>query len=373
MQPLQSTKRISSIDILRGAIIILMGLDHVRDFVAPTPFNPLDVTVTTPAWFLTRWITHFCAPVFVFLAGTSAFIYGHKVGKQELSKFLWSRGAWLIIIEFTLVHFGWTFDFSFFFVQVIWVIGWSMILLAFLIHTPQWFIVAFTFVIIAGHNLLDPMQLDEYWWQFLHEPRWRPPIAVAYPLIPWPAVMSFGYLTGKLYIYEDATRKRRLILTGTLLLILFIVLRVINVYGDEQPWNIQPRGFLYTLLDMLDTTKYPPSLQYLCMTLGPAIILLALLENSRGKMADFLQTFGRVPFFYYVMHLYVIHSLSILYHGLRYDEWRTWLFGQAPAGYKPNLLTAYLGWTILTIIMYFLCRWFAGIKKKYSYWWLKYL
>lgn len=373
MDQLPAIRRISSIDILRGIIIIIMGLDHVRDFVAPADFNPLDVSVTTPGWFFTRLVTHYCAPTFVFLAGVSAFIYGRKVSKPVLSRFLWTRGIWMIFIEFTFVHFGWTFDFDFFFVQVIWVIGWSMIILSLLIFTPKWFMVTFTSIMILGHNLLDPIQIQEYWWQCLHEPRWSPPVIVAYPLIPWPAVMSFGYLIGGFYIYENPVRKNKLLFTGFTLVALFIILRIINIYGDEQPWSVQARGTLYTLLDMLDTTKYPPSLQYLCMTLGPSIIMLTVLERLKGKTADFFQTFGRVPFFYYVLHLYAIHSLTIVYHGIRYHEWRTWSFGGAPEAYTPNLVTTYLAWIVLTVLMYFLCRWFGDVKKRYSYWWLKYL
>lgn len=373
MHELSNESRITSIDILRGMIIVVMGLDHVRDYFALAPFDPIDPTATTPPWFFTRWITHFCAPIFVFLAGLSAFIYGQRAGKKKLSRFLWTRGLWLIFIEFTLVHFGWTFDFQFFFLQVIWVIGWSMIILSLLIHLPKWFIAAFTFVIIAGHNLLDGIVINEYWWQLLHQPRWDPPVAVAYPLIPWPAVMSFGFLVGEFYLNDAQTRKRRLLLSGTLLIGLFILLRMLNIYGDANTWTTQQRGDVYTFLDVLDTTKYPPSLLYLCMTLGPAFILLVILEGLKGPIATFFQVFGRVPFFYYVMHIYVIHLLAIVYNGILYGEWRTWMFSGFPDDYTPSLVTAYVAWIGITIIMFFFCKWFNGIKKRYSYWWLKYL
>lgn len=377
MQGVSTNKRIESIDILRGVIIVLMALDHVRDFFATTAFAPEDVSLTTPAWFFTRWITHYCAPGFVFLAGVSAYIFGRKVSRSQLTRFLLSRGIWLIFIEFTFVHFGWTFSVTeFYFVQVIWTIGWCMIILSLLIHLPRWFMILFTVVLITGHNLLDGITINEYWWQFLHQPRWVPPLFVAYPLIPWPAVMTLGFLMGELYIYDKVRRIKYLIITGSTLIILFIVIRYVNTYGDPQPWTVQERGAVYTLLSFLNTTKYPPSLLYLCMTLGPIMIGLALLENLHGALARFFQVFGRVPFFFYILHLMTGHLLAVIYHGLRYADWRMWSFESPqawPADYTPSLWTAYVAWVVVTGIMYVLCRWFGKIKQRYTYWWLKYL
>ncbi|NJM25460.1 MAG: DUF1624 domain-containing protein [Bacteroidia bacterium] len=326
-----------SVDILRGLVIVIMGLDHVRDFFSPTLFAPEDPTVTTPAWFFTRWITHFCAPVFVFLAGTSAYLYSLKVSKMELSRFLWSRGAWLILIEFTVVNFVWKFTyFDWWFVQVIATIGIAMMLMGVLIHTPKWFLFAFAGITILGHNLLDNIHIDAYWWQLLHESRWVPPVFVVYPQIPWPGVMVFGYLAGHWFTQAAERRKRNLVWLGLAMSAGFIVLRFINVYGDPHAWSVMERGSLYTFLDFLNTTKYPPSLLYLLMTLGPAVVVLAYAETWKGKIADFFLVFGRVPFFYYVMHLLVGHVLAILYNGLYYNEWRSWLFDN-PASWPTTL------------------------------------
>lgn len=373
MQQPTTIQRITSIDTLRGLVIVIMGLDHVRDFFSSTQFDPMNPTETTPLWFFTRWVTHYCAPTFVFLAGVSAFIYGTRVDKKTLSKFLLTRGLWLIFIEFTFVHFGWTFDFSFFFVQVIWVIGWSMIILGLLVYLPPMAIAIFTALLILGHNALDSIQTDQYFWKVLHQQYFGPPVSVVYPLIPWPAVMTLGYLVGQLYLLESSRRKTYLILSGTLIIIFFLFLRFLNGYGDSNHWQCQSRGVLYSLFDILDTTKYPPSLLYLCMTLGPSVIILGLLENRKCKASAFFQTFGRVPFFYYILHIYVIHLSALTYNGIRYGEWRTWLFGGAPENYTPSLIRCYVAWIFITMVMFLLCRWFNGIKNRHNYWWLKYL
>jgi uncharacterized membrane protein len=378
---LSSSSRIQSIDMLRGLVIIIMGLDHMRDFLAPTLFAPEDVTQTTPAWFLTRWITHFCAPIFVFLAGTSAFLYGQKVGLPALRKFLWSRGVWLIFVELIIVHFAWTFDYTFWFVQVIWVIGVSMIILAFLTYLPRTVLIVLTVITILGHNLLDGVQIDSVWWYFLHQQNWGIPLgntflAVVYPLIPWPAVMLLGYLLATLFYEKEAERNKKLMLFGSSTLVAFILVRLINMYGDMHAWAPSDRGGIYTFLDFLNVTKYPPSLLFLMMTLGPALILLTRMDRWGQKIQSFLLTFGRVPFFYYIVHLFVGHLLGILYFGIAYGYWGILLFANPetwPKDYTASLLIVYAGWILMTVILYFMCRWFASVKKNNEQWWMRYL
>jgi len=376
-----SSSRIQSIDILRGIIIVIMGLDHVRDFIAPTLFAPEDVTQTTPIWFFTRWITHFCAPTFVLLAGTSAFLYGKKVKKDELRKFLFTRGVWLILIELTVVHFAWTFDFNFWFVQVIWVIGWSMIILALFTYVSRSVMIAFTVIVLLTHNLLDTIHVDSIWWFLFHEQNWYIPIgstslAVVYPLFPWPAVMTLGYLLGEVFLEEETERNRKLAIMGSTVIAAFIIVRLINMYGDAHLWVPSERGGLYTFLDFLNTSKYPPSLLFLAMTLGPALLVLSRLESWKGKIGKFFLAFGRVPFFYYIIHFYLGHLMGIAYNGLLYGEWGILIFDDPntwPKDYVPNLVMVYVCWIILTIIMYFLCRWFMEVKRRRNEWWLKYL
>lgn len=377
INPVINNKRIDAIDILRGIIMVVMALDHVRDFFSTATFAPEDVSQTTPAWFFTRWITHYCAPIFVLLAGMSAAIYGKRVSRSQLSKFLWSRGIWLIIMEFTVVHWGWTLSLgSVYWVQVIWVIGLAMIILSGLIYLPRWFMVAFTIVLIGGHNLLDPIQIESYWWYFLHVQYWGEPLVVGYPIIPWAAVMTLGFLLGDLYILDETRRKRQLVMLGIGFTALFVLLRLTNVYGDMHPWEVQPRGLVYTFLSFLNTTKYPPSLLYICMTIGPACLALAGMEHWKGRIANFFLTFGRVPFFYYIMHLFLAQAMVIIYHGIVYHDWRNWMFDDAstwPANYHATLLPTYIAWITLIALLYPLSRWFGHVKKKYPYWWLKYL
>jgi uncharacterized membrane protein len=381
MQVNSQVARVQSIDILRGIIILIMALDHVRDFVAITPFAPEDVTQTTPVWFFTRWITHFCAPTFVFLAGMSAFLYAQRVTKNQLRKFLVTRGLWLIFIELTVVTFGITFQLNSFILQVIWVIGLSMIILALLTYLPRAVMIIFTVVILIGHNLLDAVHIDSAWWYLFHEQNWYVPVGPIsltpiYPLIPWPAVMTLGFLMGELFLKEQTKRDNKLILIGSLTIIGFVVLRFTNVYGDMHQWSVSDRGMLYTFLDFLNTSKYPPSLLYLAMTLGPSILLLSQLEKWKGKIGDFFLTFGRVPFFFYIIHFYLIHAVGLLITGIRYGDWRSLAFFDPktwPPEYSPSITLMFTVWIGVIAIMYFLCRWFVGVKKQRSEWWLKYL
>ena len=377
--------RIESIDLVRGVVMIMMTLDHARDFLAAGGFNPRDVT--EPALFLTRWITHFCAPTFIFLAGISAFLYGAQ-GRSaaESSRFLFTRGLWLVAIEFTVVRFAWTFSLHVddLVLQVIFAIGASMIVLSALVYLPRWTIMATGLAMIVGHNMLDGVAARDLGaaaplWNVLHQPG---VIAVApgfrvmvlYPLIPWIGVMALGYALGPVFLLERKLRVARLARLGAAVTAAFVLLRASNLYGDPTPWTVQD-GWIATALSFINCEKYPPSLLYLAMTLGPALLLLAAVDSPRGGLARWLTIFGRVPFFYYVTHLLLIHALAIPV------AWATtgnaaWLFGHLsgkPAGYGMGLPGVYAAWLAVVIALAPLCAWFAAIKRRRDEWWWSYL
>ena len=405
-----ATRRIDSIDLLRGIVMVIMMLDHVRDFVhssAVHGIDPTDLATTTPALFFTRWITHYCAPVFVFLAGTGAYLQlARGKSKRELSKFLLTRGLWLIVLELTLVRFGVFLspDYRFFgFLQVIWVIGISMIILAALIHLPLKLISAFGVVMIFLHNLLDGIKVAGWqgpgtpipgvWaklWILLHQPFaafpvlpiMSPVVAVIYNIIPWVGVMAAGYAFGAVYKMDVARRRRWLLTLGGAATMLFLILRAINIYGDPSRWSSQ-QSLGFTILSFLNTTKYPPSLLFLLMTLGPAMLALALFEFNRnvlGPLRSPLVTFGRVPLFFYLLQWYTAHLMAI---GIG------WLAGQPVAWQwespvtkfaKPlpeaigfPLWVVYVCWIAGVLLLYPLCKWFAGLKARRRDWWLSYL
>ena len=378
--------RIDSIDLLRGVIMLLMALDHTRDFFGP---GGMDVrNVADPGLFLTRWITHFCAPLFIFLAGTSACLYGTRdrtVG--EVSRFLLTRGLWLIVIEFTVVRLGWTFsvDLEFFAAQVIWALGACMVALAGLVYLPRWAIAAVALAMIGGHNLLDGIRAEQlgaasWLWTILHERGLLQlgtdtKLYVLYPLVPWIGVMAAGYALGPVFKLAPAARRRWLLGLGAFTSAGFIVLRALNVYGDPAPWVAQDNG-LATLLSFLNCEKYPPSLLYLAMTLGPGLLLLAAFEHARGWLADAITTYGRVPFFYYVLHIFVIHALAVAFAWLTVGH-AAWLFGGPPIAKPPNyglsLPGVYLVWLLVILVLYPACRWFSSIKQRRREWWWSYL
>jgi uncharacterized membrane protein len=369
--------RIVSIDILRGLVIALMALDHTRDFFSNDDFNPRNVA--EPALFLTRWATHFCAPTFVFLAGLSAYLYGRGRTPAELRHFLLTRGAWLILIEFTVVSFAWTFEFRYpldLFAGVIWVIGASMICLAALTFLPRATIAIVAIALIAGHNLLDGIQAEHFGaasalWRILHDPS---SIALGggnrvyalYALMPWAGVMAAGYAAGPIMTLEPDSRRRLLFRLGAAATLGFVLLRATNVYGDAAPWRIEATP-LQTALSFINCEKYPPSLLFLMMTLGPALMLLAGLETARGRIAHWLSTYGEVPFFFYVVHLYVIHGLAVA-------------AGLMIAGVlvlRPELSlglpVVYAIWLGVLLLLYPLCLWFAKVKARQGEWWWRYL
>lgn len=383
------TNRIVSIDILRGVIMVVMALDHTRDFFSNFQYNPLDLEHTTTAMFFTRWITHFCAPVFVFLSGVSAFLSFNKgKTKKEAAMFLLSRGAWLIILEFTVIRFGWLFnlDYTHLIVQVIWAIGCSMILLSVLIFLPYALILAIGLAFIFGHNAFDSIHADAMggyggFWHVFHEMglvqlSQSASVFVIYPLVPWIGVMAVGYCFGKVFTKPEVERNKWMYSLGAISIFLFCIIRYINIYGDSHYWISQPT-ILKTILSFVDCTKYPPSLLYLLMTLGPAILLLPILEKLNNTVSRIFLVFGRVPMFYYILHIYLIHSMamSIAYFQRIPTEYFTDTgksFGPKP-GWGYELTGVYLYWILAVIILYFPCRWFMKIKATHKKWWLSYL
>jgi uncharacterized membrane protein len=378
--------RLNSIDTLRGLVMIVMALDHTRDFFANGGFNPRDVTDT--ALFLTRWVTHFCAPTFIFLAGISAFLYGAQGrSTREVSRFLVTRGLWLVLIEFTVVRLGWSFDihFNYFVAQVIFAIGVSMVALSAIVHLPRGAIVAIGLAMIAGHNALDGIKAEQLGaaaplWNLLHQPGLfdiAPGVKfiVLYPLVPWIGVMAAGYALGPVLAQERAARVPQLFMLGAAVTLGFVVLRATNLYGDPAPWAIQDT-LPATVLSFINCEKYPPSLLYLAMTLGPALMLVAALESVRGPVADWIATFGRVPFFYYVAHIFLLHALAVLFAWVTIGE-IGFLFGRLagrkPATYGMDLAGIYAVWLAVVVSLYPLCRWFAGIKRRRTEWWWSYL
>jgi len=378
--------RLDSIDLLRGLVMVLMALDHTRDFFGSSGMNPRDVT--DPALFLTRWITHFCAPIFILLSGVSAYLYGQR-GRStaELSRFLFTRGFWLMALEFTIVRLGWTFDLGLdhFVTQVIWVIGASMVVLAGLVWLPRAAIGAIGLAMIAGHNLLDGIIAADFgsagWiWTFLHQPALiklsqTSSLYALYPLIPWVGVMAVGYALGTQFSLDSNERRRRFLALGVLLTAAFVALRLSNLYGDPAPWTVDGT-MSATVLSALNVEKYPPSLLYLMMTLGPGLMLLGVFEHARGRLASWITTFGRVPMLYYVAHIFLIHALAVAYAWMVYGD-ASFLFGglpsDKPAGYGLALPWIYGVWLVVVLALYPLCRWFADVKRRRSDWWLSYL
>lgn len=379
--------RMDSIDFLRGLVMVIMALDHTRDYLVNAQIDPTDLSATTPALFFTRWITHFCAPVFVFLAGTGAFLGGSRgKTKKELSWFLFSRGLWLVFLEFTLVRFGWTFDltYKFIFGQVIWVIGCSMLLLSLLIFLPTWLITVFGLIMIAAHNLFDTVTAESFgawrWvWVVLHSPNNLQHSSgfsffVAYPLIPWIGVMAAGYGFGQVTKLEKEVRRKVLISLGLSLTAAFLLLRFLNFYGDPQPWATQ-KDWLFTLFSFVNCDKYPPSLLFLLMTLGPAITLLGLLDREIKTLGQPFVIFGRVPLFYYLLHLPLLHSLAVILqyynHGIISSLFSFQVRTDKDYGY--SLPIVYVAWLGVVILLFPVCRWFAGVKQRRRDAWLSYL
>lgn len=383
--------RIQSIDLLKGLVMVIMALDHVRDYFHYSAFyfDPTDPDQSTLPIFFTRFITHFCAPTFCFLAGTSAFMVGKRKSKNELSRFLLKRGIWLVFIEMTIVNFAWYFDVYFRTpgLLVIWSLGISMIVLSGLIHLPRKVILVFSLLLIIGHNLLDTVHFNgTVLWAILHEFALfkisdSVTFIVGYPIIPWIAVMALGYYFGAFYDSSfDALKRKKIFNTiGILAIFIFVILRFSTIYGD--PVLYKDYGSLSkNIISFLNPSKYPPSLDYLLMTLGFAFLFLANAEKLKGKVVNFFSTFGRVPFFYYILHLYLIHLLALLFAQLSGYGWQSMILEywvtETPAlkGYGFPLWVVYSVWVGVILLLYSLCKKFDNYKQYHKEkWWLSYL
>ena len=391
---LTSTSRIQSIDLLRGLIMIIMALDHTRDFFHHSAFteDPLNPATTTPALYFTRWITHFCAPVFVFLSGASAWLQSRKKTKKELSIFLIKRGFWLILLEVTLITFVFSFDIHFnqIALTVIWAIGISMIILGLLVWLPLPAIFITGLLIVAGHNGLDfyeaaNMNSLTAWYHLLHRPNLFDignnfHVFVFYPFLPWTGLMLMGYCFGKLLFSKTGTQqKKMLIWLGWAIILLFIGLRLIDVYGDPDVLTSTDKP-LDSVYSFLDTNKYPPSLLYMCMTIGPSLLFMALFQNAGGRIAKIISVYGRVPFFYYILHFLLIHIVCMSLFLARGHSVAEGLNNQVmlPNFIKPgegySLWIVYLLWISFVVVLYPLCKWYDHYKQSHKEkWWLSYL
>ena len=388
------TYRINSIDFLRGLIMVVMALDHTRDFFHVTAMtaDPLDPSTTTPLLFFTRWITHYCAPGFVFLSGVSAYLASLKKSRKEASLFLIKRGLWLIIAELTLINFGVFFNpgFNFIMLQVIWAIGCSMILLGIISRISPKLVLALGVLLFFGHNILDYLSLPRtgatgnLWNIFFRANAFIPLganhlVGAFYAILPWTGVMFMGYSIGHWFVpaFEAAKRKKLLLITGISLIALFFILRITNLYGDPEDFK-SGKNLTTTIYSLLDTNKYPPSLQFLCMTLGPACILLALLEGVRGRVVDFFTVYGKVPFFYYILHFYLLHILAVIVFFATGHTTSQIVDPNVPFYFRPQnfgygLGVVYIIWLSVVLLLYYPCRWFAKYKMNHKQWWLRYL
>ncbi len=374
------TSRVGSVDALRGLVMVVMALDHTRDFLhsAVVHFDPEDLARTSTALFLTRWVTHFCAPVFVLTAGLGAWFW-RASGRttRELSRFLLTRGLWLILLELTALRLA--YDFAPggpVLLTILWALGASMVVLAALVHLPVRALAVLSLAVVVLHDATDAFRPDAWWWTLLHRRgailAGPAVIVVGYPLVPWFAVMALGFALGPVMALDAGRRRRRLLALGLAATAAFLLLRLANAYGDPQPWAAPG------LLSFLRCSKYPPSLQFLLMTLGPALAALAWLDGRRLSPAHPIVVLGRVPLFYFLLHLYVIHALAVALALVRYGH-AGFLFGSTPnagtypADYGYPLAVVCVAWLGVVAACYPLCRWFAGVKARRPGGWLSYL
>ena len=391
--------RLPAIDALRGLVMVIMTLDHVRDFfhAGAMAFSPEDLAQTTPILFFTRWITHFCAPVFMFLAGAGAYLQLQRDGwsTPRLSRYLVTRGLWLVIMELTIMRLAMNFSVdssSPFLLLVLWALGFSMIVLAALIHLPLPLIAAASALVLLFHNMDDGVRAAQFGafapvWNLLHQPGAflvaGHPVVVGYPVLPWIAVMAAGYCFGPVLLKEQGPRRRTMILSGLILIAAFVIYRGNNGYGDPAPWS--PQGsFAMTVASFLRTTKYPPSLMFVLMTMGPALLVMAWLDARRLRPNHPLVVIGRVPMFFYVLHFWMAHTLAAIAAVVRYGAASfSFLFSPLPsmggsrALFPPDfgdpLWVTYAAWIVVVLLMYPLCRWYAALKARRTDWWLGYL
>jgi uncharacterized membrane protein len=379
--------RLQSVDMLRGAIMIIMALDHVREYVHFL-IEPVDMQHTWPMLFFTRWITHFCAPLFMFLAGTGAFLsLGRGKSKRDLARFLFTRGVFLIAAEQTIMQVGWTFRFQLlpFHVAILGALGLAMVALSGLIFLPPSLIIGLSAAMVLLHNAFDNFHAaswgDMRWiWGLLHEggafgPPTAPLLTVDYPLIPWIGVMALGYAFGSVLKMEASKRHRTLYFIGGFLTLVFFVLRWANVYGDPHPWQVYPTASL-TVISFFRCAKYPPSLLFLLMTIGPGIAVLPLLERVKNRVGEWIIVYGRVPMFYYILHVYLVHAIAM---GLAAAGHRaipripSFMLDQVPANWGFPLWVVYVVWMVVVVALYPVCRWYAELKKRRNDWWLGYI
>ncbi|MGY3090299.1 putative membrane protein [Hymenobacter sp. UYAg731] len=390
-QPMASraaTPRVQAIDVVRGLAMVIMALDHIREFWTPTAVRPEDVAHASALLFFTRWITHFCAPTFVFLAGTSVFLYQQKQpDRGRVSWFLLTRGLWLVFMEVVIINFFLQWGaYNVILLQVIWAIGWGMVALAGLIWLPRWLVATLALAVILGHNALPNIQPVTaatllpaliYDSPFLYQLTPKLPVLAAYTILPWAAVLAAGYCIGPWFQLPLPARNRLLRLAGAGALLFFVVLRFSNWYGDPQPWAVQPRGMFYTALSFINVTKYPPSLLFLSLTLGVALLLLSVAEDVSGRLARWLSTFGKVPMFYYLLHFCLISGGALLWTWAAFGRPYNLSFAPPgapqPAAYQPSLLRAYVVWAVVVVALYWPCRWYLGYKQRHAHWWLSYL
>jgi len=382
--------RVNSIDVVRGIIIVIMALDHTRDYFGDLAASPTNLATTTVALFFTRWLTHICAPVFFLLTGTGAYLMRARMPKPKLSRFLLTRGLWLLFLELVVMRFAlqFNFDYQVTVITVLWALGWSMIVLAVLLWLPLWAIASFGALLILGHNAFDTPGMARAaspLLTVLHQPGtlYRSDhvlVHVSYVLIPWIGVTALGYVLGALYRADAAQRQRLLLWLGLVLVAGFVVLRALDGYGDPAHWSGQ-RTPLWTLISFLNTTKYPPSLLFLLMTLGPALLLLRAFDRGVGVALRPLLTIGRVPLFFYVLHFFLIHLLAVLVSYLRYGTVSEMFQSpdlahfpfSAPPGWNVGLPAVYALWMVVVVALYPLCRWYARLKRRRHDWWLSYL
>lgn len=384
-------QRIESIDILRGLIMLIMAIDHTRDYFHLGGPNPTDVDNTTVFLFFTRWITHFCAPLFVFLSGVSANLAGTRRTKSQFSAFLIKRGLWLVLIEIVVISFALGLDpgYHFIILQVIWAIGFSMILLGLLIWLPMEVIAGLGVLIFFGHDILDSIKIPDTGagpflvkmfalGGFIFPLDKTHVVGDFYAVIPWTGVMMLGYVFGNIYrsSFDAARRKKILLISGFSLIGLFIILRFFNIYGDPAPWKHYPTA-VKSVISFFNTSKYPPSLIYSCMTIGPGLLLLVLFEEVKNGLTRVFVIYGSVPFFYYVLHFYLIRLINIMvFYADGYtskDIVSPQGFNFAPKGFGFELPGVYLVWFIVITLLYLPCRWYFNYKQTHRQWWLSYL
>ncbi len=395
----QKTRRIESIDIIRGIVMVIMALDHVRDFFHIHGFDgdPLNLKTTSPALYATRWITHFCAPVFVFLSGTSIYLQSLRKTKKQLSSFLIKRGLWLVFAELFIISLAWSFDpmYHVFFLQVIWTIGISMIILGILIWLPYSIILMLGLIIVFGHNLLDipesaPGFKAGFWWDLLHHGFFalypinsNHFILMIYPFVAWTGLMMLGYCAGTLFTEKFSAAQRRKILyrLGFALIAIFTIVRFFNSYGDPSHWSVQKNG-LFTFFSFIKVTKYPPSLLYLCITIGPALLALVFIEKIKNRFTDIMTVYGRTAFFYYILHFYLVHTIATIIFFVKGQhtvqdainsmQKIPFLFVMPGEGY--GLAIVYLIWASVVIVLYPVCKKYDRYKTSHKEkWWLSYL